>query len=120
VTALWPESSFHYIQTLAENRWEDSAWEYHGNHYHHWQQGLSWIEEPLVDSLGHAEAEALHSSSMPTKDSDISFHLQEYSPLPSPPPVMDERSMKELAVEHVVETKLSEFFQPNVPITIPV
>lgn len=120
LTALWPGSSLHYIQTLAENRWEDYTWEYHGNRYDHWQQGLSWIEDPLVDSLGRAEAEALHSSSMPTKDSDISFYLQAYSPLPSPPPVKDERSVEELAVQHIVDTKLSEFFQPNVSTTIPV
>lgn len=120
VTALWPGSSLHYIQTLAENRWEDYAWEYHGNRYDHWQQGLSWIEEPLVDSLGRAEAEALHSSTMQTKDSDISFYLQEYSPLPPPPPVKDERSTEDLAVEQVVETKLSGIFQPNTSTTIPV
>jgi hypothetical protein len=74
----------------------------------------------LADSLGRAEAEALHSSSMPTKDSDISFYLQEYSPLPPPPPVKDERSTEDMAVKQVVETKFSGFFQPNASTTIPV
>lgn len=120
VTALWSGSSLHYIQTLAENRWEDYTWEYHGNRYDHWQQGLSWIEEPLVDSLGRAESEALHSSSMPTKHSDISFDLWESNPLPSPPSVKDERPVEDVAVEQVVETKLSELVQTNVSAAIPV
>lgn len=120
VTALWPGSSLHYIQTLAENRWEDYIWEYHGSRYDYWQQGLSWIEDPLVDSLGRAEAEALHSSSMPTKDSDISFYLQECSPLPSPPSVKDECSVEDVIVEQAMETKLSDFVQTNVSAAIPV
>ncbi|EED19230.1 hypothetical protein TSTA_025470 [Talaromyces stipitatus ATCC 10500] len=119
-TGTYRRSTLHYIQTLAENRWEDYAWEYHGNRYDYWEQGLSWIEEPLADSLGRDEAEALHSSTIPTKDSDISFYLRESSPLPSSLGVKDECLLEELAIEQVVETKLSEIIQPSVPTSIPV
>nr|AFO67568.1 putative FAD-containing monooxygenase [Epichloe inebrians] len=46
ITALWPGSSLHYMQVLAEDRWEDYNWVYKRPRYDYWCNGLSWIEDP--------------------------------------------------------------------------
>lgn len=83
VTALWPGSSLHYIQVLAENRWEDYHWAYEGERYAYWGHGISWVESPELDPLGLEEQESLkHSTTIPGKDSDLSFYLWKSPPLP--------------------------------------
>ncbi|KAF9883608.1 hypothetical protein FE257_003115 [Aspergillus nanangensis] len=84
VSALYPGSSLHYMQTLSENRWEDYIWEYNGRtRFEYWGHGLSWIEEPGADALGLQERDSLlTASSVPRADSDFSFYLWECPPLP--------------------------------------
>ncbi|KAH7009858.1 hypothetical protein EDB80DRAFT_838797 [Ilyonectria destructans] len=83
VTALWPGSSLHYIQVLAENRWEDYNWAYEGERYAYWGHGISWVESPELDPLGLEEQESLkYSTTIPGKDSDLSFYLWKSPPLP--------------------------------------
>ncbi|EXK29642.1 hypothetical protein FOXG_11810 [Fusarium oxysporum f. sp. lycopersici 4287] len=83
VTGLWPGSSLHYIQVLAENRWEDYEWTHESERYSYWGHGLSWIEEPDLDPLGATKQDMIESmTTLPKKDSDLSFYLWESSPLP--------------------------------------
>ncbi|KAJ9144148.1 Monooxygenase [Pleurostoma richardsiae] len=83
VSALWPGSSLHYIQALAENRWEDYQWGYEGERYEYWRHGLSWIEDPETDPLGLDEQESLRTcSTIPKKDSDLAFYIRKSPPLP--------------------------------------
>ncbi|KAH8647740.1 hypothetical protein BX600DRAFT_389320 [Xylariales sp. PMI_506] len=83
VTALWPGSALHYMQILAEDRWEDYEWIHDGNMFEYWKSGLSWIEDPQGDPLGVSGREDLDSSTtIPRKGSDLSFYLSESEPLP--------------------------------------
>ncbi|KAF7556447.1 hypothetical protein G7Z17_g1441 [Cylindrodendrum hubeiense] len=83
VTALWPGSALHYMQVLAENRWEDYNWAYEGERYAYWGPGISWIESPELDPLGLEEQESLkHATTIPGKDSDLSYYLWKSPPLP--------------------------------------
>ncbi|KAL2830436.1 hypothetical protein BJY01DRAFT_254623 [Aspergillus pseudoustus] len=81
ITALWPGSSLHYMQTLSEGRWEDYNWEYEGNRFDYMSSGLSWIEDPAGDELGRDESEVWRMSTMPNKESDLSFYLVDSVPL---------------------------------------
>jgi len=83
VTGLWPGSSLHYIQVLAEDRWEDYEWTHESERYSYWGHGLSWIEGPDLDPLGATKQDMIESmTTLPKKDSDLSFYLWESSPLP--------------------------------------
>jgi hypothetical protein len=83
VTGLWPGSSLHYIQVLAEDRWEDYEWTHESGRYSYWGHGLSWIEEPDLDPLGATKQDMVEAmTTLPKKDSDLSFYLWESSPLP--------------------------------------
>ncbi|KAG5800561.1 hypothetical protein H9Q69_000448 [Fusarium xylarioides] len=83
VTGLWPGSSLHYIQVLAEDRWEDYEWIHGSERYSYWGHGLSWIEEPALDPLGATKLDMIESmTTLPKKDSDLSFYLWESNPLP--------------------------------------
>jgi hypothetical protein len=83
VSALWPGSSLHYMQTLAEDRWNDYTWKYRGNRFDHWGSGFSWIEHPELDPLGIALADSRHNMrTVPHKGADLSFYLAEAAPLP--------------------------------------
>ncbi|KAH6884857.1 hypothetical protein B0T10DRAFT_531035 [Thelonectria olida] len=83
VTALWPGSSLHYMQVLAENRWEDYEWVYDKERYAYWGQGLSWIESPELDPLGLEERESsMTSTTLPRKESDLTYYLWKSDPLP--------------------------------------
>ncbi|KAL2816974.1 FAD/NAD(P)-binding domain-containing protein [Aspergillus granulosus] len=81
VTALWPGSSLHYMQTLAEDRWEDYNWEFEGHRFDYLRGGFSWIEDPTGDVLGREESEAWRMSTVPNKGSDLSFYLVDAVPL---------------------------------------
>ncbi|KAH0430163.1 hypothetical protein CcaCcLH18_05867 [Colletotrichum camelliae] len=83
VSALWCGSSLHYMQSLAEDRWEDYEWRFDGNRYAYWGNGFSWIEKPQLDPLGIEERE--YSKTMTTiaeRSSDLSFYLGKADPLP--------------------------------------
>ncbi|KAI1045076.1 hypothetical protein LB505_009396 [Fusarium chuoi] len=83
VTGLWPGSSLHYIQVLSEDRWEDYEWTHESERYSYWSHGLSWIEEPGLDPLGATKQDMIEAmTTLPKKDSDLSFYLWESSPLP--------------------------------------
>ncbi|KAK0647922.1 putative sterigmatocystin biosynthesis monooxygenase stcW [Lasiodiplodia hormozganensis] len=81
VTALWPGSSLHYMQVLAENKWENYSWTYRGNRFAHWGKGMSWIEDPSGDGLGIDASEALRSRTIPFKGADLSYYISECEPL---------------------------------------
>lgn len=71
------------MQVLAENRWEDYKWEYDGERYGYWGQGISWVESPELDPLGVEEQDAWSTTTtIPRKDSDLSFYLWKGPPLP--------------------------------------
>ncbi|KAF4810222.1 FAD-binding monooxygenase moxY [Colletotrichum siamense] len=83
VSALWCGSSLHYMQSLAEDRWEDYEWRFDGNRYAYWGNGFSWIEKPELDPIGIDERE--YSKTMTTiaeRSSDLSFYLGKADPLP--------------------------------------
>lgn len=84
ITALWPGSSLHYMQCLAEDRWEDYEWDYECNRFGYWRDGLSWIEKPSRDPLGIDERD-FHQvmTTIPTRTSDLSFYLRDTESLPS-------------------------------------
>lgn len=48
VVALWPGSSLHYREVLAEDRWEDFEWRHgeggRGNRYAYWGRGFAEVE----------------------------------------------------------------------------
>jgi hypothetical protein len=84
VTALWPGSSLHYMQTLAENRWEDYSWDYAIERFSYWGSGISWIEDPSVDKLGAEERSSmLESTTVPVSSGDVSYYLWASEPLSS-------------------------------------
>ncbi|KAM0546948.1 hypothetical protein ACHAPJ_010608 [Fusarium lateritium] len=83
VTGIWAGSSLHYIQVLSEDRWEDYEWEHKSERYSYWGQGLSWIEAPDLDPLGARRQDMLEAmTTIPKKDSDLSFYLWKSDPLP--------------------------------------
>ncbi|KAK1542459.1 hypothetical protein CPAR01_05846 [Colletotrichum paranaense] len=83
VSALWPGSSLHYMQCLAEDRWEDYDWRYDGERYSYWREGFSWIEQPEKDPLGIDQREyATSMTTIPHRASDLSFYLQKAESLP--------------------------------------
>lgn len=61
ITAIWPGSSLHYIETLDSNRWEDWSWKYRGNRFGWWGSGFSKVE-------GKADA-------------DLAYYIKQYQPL---------------------------------------
>lgn len=83
VTAIWPGSSLHYMQCLAEDRWEDYYWQYDTERYAYWGQGISWIENLELDPLG-LKIKEYHSNmtTIPDRDSDLSFYLHKDAPIP--------------------------------------
>ncbi|KAK6205760.1 hypothetical protein LQW54_008244 [Pestalotiopsis sp. IQ-011] len=99
VTALWPGSSLHYMQTLAENRWEDYCWDYFNERFSYWGNGISWIEDPEVDKLGVEERSSMvESTTVPRRGQDISYYLWASDPLESAPA----GNIPEAAVETVL------------------
>jgi len=83
VTGIWAGSSLHYIQVLSEDRWEDYEWEHKSERYSYWGHGTSWIEEPEQDPLGAGRQDMIESmTTIPKKDSDLSFYLWKSDPLP--------------------------------------
>ena len=82
VTALWPGSSLHYLQVLAEDRWEDYNWEYERERYAYWGSGVGWIEDPEGDPLGEDTSESWKMSTVPRPGGDLAFYLVESEPLP--------------------------------------
>ncbi|KAF4995954.1 hypothetical protein FGRMN_4809 [Fusarium graminum] len=83
VTGIWAGSSLHYIQVLAEDRWEDYEWEHKSERYSYWGHGVSWIEEPELDPLGVRKQDMIEAmTTIPKKDSDLSFYLWNSDPLP--------------------------------------
>ncbi|KAL4969944.1 flavin-containing monooxygenase [Aspergillus stella-maris] len=77
VTALWPGSSLHYMQVLAEDRWEDYEWVYHKgeNRFKYFREGFSWIERTRQDGLGMEISRLRGASTVPDPSSDLSFYL---------------------------------------------
>ncbi|KHN97490.1 monooxygenase [Metarhizium album ARSEF 1941] len=83
ITALWPGSSLHYMQVLAEDRWEDYNWTYKGRRYDYWGNGFSWIEQPKSDKLGIQERKSRNDMvTIPNLDSDLGFYITPQAPLP--------------------------------------
>ena len=83
ISALWPGSTLHYMQTLAENRWEDYNWQHSRDRFAYWANGVSWTEDRAADVLGFEEREGMENCrSVPKTDSDLSFYLYESTPLP--------------------------------------
>ncbi|KAK1659954.1 hypothetical protein BDP55DRAFT_732822 [Colletotrichum godetiae] len=83
VSALWPGSSLHYMQCLAEDRWEDYEWRYDRERYSYWREGFSWIEQPEKDPLGIEQREyATSMTTIANRSSDLSFYLQKAESLP--------------------------------------
>ncbi|KAM0323762.1 hypothetical protein ACHAQA_008699 [Verticillium albo-atrum] len=82
VTALWPGSSLHYLQVLAEDRWEDYHWEYEKERYAYWGSGVSWVEDSAGDPLGVQISESWKMSTVPYPGADLAFYLVESDPLP--------------------------------------
>ncbi|KAM0282948.1 hypothetical protein ACHAQH_002759 [Verticillium albo-atrum] len=82
VTALWPGSSLHYLQVLAEDRWEEYHREYEGERYAYWANGVAWVEDPQSDPLGVDESDRWKMSTVPRPGADLAFYLVESEPLP--------------------------------------
>ncbi|SCO55607.1 related to monooxigenase [Fusarium fujikuroi] len=129
VTGLWPGSSLHYIQVLSEDRWEDYEWTHESERYSYWGHGLSWIEEPGLDPLGASKQDMIEAmTTLPKKDSDLSFYLWESSPLPEScfPNGRSEEIAKngsDLAWKNVLQTTTSADVDKHTPvacITVPV
>ncbi|KAH8663443.1 hypothetical protein BGZ60DRAFT_411320 [Tricladium varicosporioides] len=84
VTALWPGSSLHYIDTLAENRWEDYSWKYSGNRFAYWDQGFSKTEKMAGLETTSAEEQKQSVREGASKEKvDFSFYLHSAPPLPA-------------------------------------
>lgn len=49
VTAIWPGSSLHYREVLANGRFEDFQWKYRQNRFAYWEDGLS-AQERVSDT----------------------------------------------------------------------
>lgn len=83
VTALWPGSSLHYIDTLAENRWEDYNWVYARNRFAYWDRGFSQTERQAMIEEG-VDADGQKSTNEHTVGglADFSFYLRSAPPLP--------------------------------------
>lgn len=45
ITAVWPGSSLHYREVLAQDRWEDWEWTYPGGRFKSWGRGISVVEQ---------------------------------------------------------------------------
>ncbi|EUC39912.1 hypothetical protein COCMIDRAFT_31044 [Bipolaris oryzae ATCC 44560] len=45
ITAIWPGSSLHYREVLAQDRWEDWKWTYPGGRFKAWGRGMSVLEQ---------------------------------------------------------------------------
>lgn len=79
VTALWPGSSLHYIETLAENRWENYKWDMNGNRFLYWDKGFS-ATEIMARGLekGTGNGDDITTSEIP----DFAHYLLPAPPLP--------------------------------------
>ncbi|KAL4762854.1 flavin-containing monooxygenase [Aspergillus foveolatus] len=75
ITALWPGSSLHYMQTLAEDWWEDFDFTYKGNRFAYWGTSLSWVENQETDCLGREERKAREASTVPKVGRDLSYYV---------------------------------------------
>jgi cation diffusion facilitator CzcD-associated flavoprotein CzcO len=66
IVALWPGSSLHYREVLAEDRWEDYEWRHgesgRGNRYEYWGRGFAEVER--------------------TEGGDLAYYLKEGELLP--------------------------------------
>nr|AET79193.1 putative FAD-containing monooxygenase [Claviceps paspali] len=83
VTALWPGSSLHYMQVLAEDRWEDYDWTYRRPRYEYWSKGLSWIEDPEGDRLGvQIQRSRETMTTIAGTDAHLAFYIKQTAPLP--------------------------------------
>ncbi|KAL4799460.1 FAD/NAD(P)-binding domain-containing protein [Aspergillus venezuelensis] len=84
VTALWPGSSLHYMQILAEDRWEDYEWVYgeRWNRFKYFNQGFSWIERAGQDMLGVEMSRLRGASTVADPNSDLSFYLENRDAVP--------------------------------------
>ncbi|KAH8897442.1 FAD/NAD(P)-binding domain-containing protein [Thozetella sp. PMI_491] len=83
VSALWPGSALHYMQTLAEDRWHDYTWTFRENRFAHWERGFSWLQAPELDPLGMGLADArINMTTIPRKGDDLAFYLVDHPPLP--------------------------------------
>lgn len=129
VTGLWPGSSLHYIQVLSEDRWEDYEWTHESERYSYWGHGLSWIEEPGLDPLGASKQDMIEAmTTLPKRDSGLSFYLWESSPLPEScfPNGRSEEIAKndsDLVWKNVLQTTTSADVDKHTPvacITVPV
>lgn len=71
------------MQCLAEDRWEDYYWQYETERFAYWGPGISWIENRELDPLG-LQIMEYHSNmtTIPDRDSDLSFYLQKSDPIP--------------------------------------
>lgn len=84
MTALWPGSSLHYIDTLAENRWEDYNWKYSGNRFAYWDQGFSKTEKMAeLETSGIEGQNKLLDEDTARQKADFSFYLHSAPPLPA-------------------------------------
>ncbi|KAK8913315.1 putative sterigmatocystin biosynthesis monooxygenase stcW [Metarhizium anisopliae] len=76
VTALWPGSSLHYMQCLAEDRWEDYEWRYDRERFAYWKNGFSWIERPGADQMGLQAQRSMEAmTTLPRSTSDLAFYI---------------------------------------------
>ncbi|KAG8412573.1 hypothetical protein J3458_014283 [Metarhizium acridum] len=76
VTALWPGSSLHYMQCLAEDRWEDYEWRYDKERFAYWKNGFSWIERPEMDQIGLQAQRSMETmTTLPRSTSDLAFYI---------------------------------------------
>ncbi|KXJ91657.1 hypothetical protein Micbo1qcDRAFT_233085 [Microdochium bolleyi] len=83
ISAIWPGSTLHYMQTLAEDRWEDYEWTHSQERFSYWAGGVSWVEDRAADMLGFEARESAETCrTIPRPDSDLSFYLYESTPLP--------------------------------------
>ncbi|KAK2612535.1 hypothetical protein QQS21_001473 [Conoideocrella luteorostrata] len=76
VTALWPGSALHYMQCLAEDRWEDYEWRYDRERFAYWNKGFSWIERPEMDEIGLQSQRSFEMmTTLPAASSDLAFYI---------------------------------------------
>jgi hypothetical protein len=70
------------MQTLAEDRWHDYTWKFHGNRFSHWEKGFAWLQAPELDTIGIDLADArANMSTIPRRGDDLAFYLVECPPL---------------------------------------
>ncbi|KXH25723.1 hypothetical protein CSAL01_04915 [Colletotrichum salicis] len=116
VSALWPGSSLHYMQCLAEGRWEDYEWRYDRERYSYWREGFSWIEQPERDPLGIEQREyATSMTTIANRSSDLSFYLQKAESLPPGAVafVPQAREQKQYVEGEVIKSSKAEDFGKN-------